>query len=98
MITFQLELPELSPEKQFQLEEALLKIPHVDALVQDNGDFSITSTNENSVLRNLVAALYGWASDYSDIALQMKVVCSDAGAMVLGKRSPNDIIQFLASC
>ncbi len=97
MITFVLELPKLAPEKQIQLEDVLLKIPRVDAFAQDDGDFSITAENTNIVLRDLVAAIYGWASDHPGMALQMKVVCPK-GEMVLGKHSPNDVIHFLSTC
>ena len=98
MITFTLELPRLAPEKQIQLEDVLLKIPRVDALAQADDSFSITSENENTVLRDLAAALYGWASDYPGMALQMKAVCPEGKSMTLGKHSPNDLIHFLATC
>jgi hypothetical protein len=49
-------------------------------------------------LRDLAAALYGWASDYPGMALQMKAVCPEGKSMTLGKHSPNDLIHFLATC
>ena len=100
MITFTLSLPPLSDEQKISLEEALLKVPRVDAfaLGDGSGDFSLTTEESNSVLRDTVAALYGWASDFPGLVMQMKVVCSEEKAMVLGKHSPNDVIHFLASC
>ncbi len=100
MITFTLDLPELSASQQIQLEEALLKVPRVDAfaLNDGSGNVSITAVEDNRVLRDAVAALYGWASDHPGMIMQMKVVCPDDRAMTLGKHSPNDVIQLLASC
>jgi len=99
MITFTLELPKLTDEQQIQLEEVLLKVPRVDAFALDDGSghFSITTEEENSVLRDAVAALYGWASEYAGMVMQMTVVCGEKRAM-LGKHSPNDIIHFLTTC
>ena len=100
MIAFILELPQLSEEQQLQLEEVLLKIPKVDAFAMDDdtGNFSIAAEADNKVMRDLVAALYGWGSEYPGILMHMKAVCSEEKAFVLGKHSPNDIIHFLSSC
>ena len=100
MIAFTLELPELTEEQQLQLEEVLLKIPHVDAFASDDGsgNFSVSADSDNKVLRDMVAALYGWASDHPGVLMQMKAVCSDHQAVVLGKHSPNDVIHFLTTC
>ena len=100
MITFTLDLPRLSDSQQLQLEEALLKVPKVDALAlnDDSGDFVITLAKDNAGLRDAVAALYGWASSYPGLLAQMRVRCPQDKEMELGKHSPNDIIYFLAAC
>lgn len=99
MITFTLDLPKLSESQQIQLEEALLKVPRVDALALDDGSgrFSITTAEDNRVLRDTVAALYGWASGHPGMVMQMKVVCPEK-EVTLGKHSPNDVIYFLSTC
>lgn len=98
MISFTIQLPRLSETQRFQLEEALLKAPRVDAfsMDEDTGRFAITTAED--ALRDMVAALYGWASDYAGMLLQTAVACGDRETMVLGKHSPNDIIHYLAAC
>jgi hypothetical protein len=100
MITFALALPPLSDKQQLQLEETLLKVPHVDAfaLNRGTGKFEITVENMNEVLRDAVAAIYGWASEHPGLLMHMKVVCTNGAEMLLGTHSPNDIIHFLATC
>jgi len=98
MIAFTIQLPNLSETQRFQLEEALLKVPRVDAfsMDQDTGFFSVTTAEDT--LRDMVATLYSWASNYAGMLLQTAVACNDRDAMVLGKHSPNDIIHYLAAC
>jgi len=98
MITFTLTLPDLTDEQQLTLEETLLKLPQVDAMALDNGDFSVTTTRENTVLRGLAAVLYSWASNYAGMLRGMNVVCEDGKTLSLIKHSPNDVIHFLATC
>ena len=98
MITFTLRLPRLSAEQQFQLEEALLKVPRVDAFSMDDatGYFEITTAKDT--LRDMAAALYSWASEYAGMLLQAEVVCDEREPMLLGRHSPNDLIHYLATC
>ncbi len=98
MITFTLQLPPLSDDQQFQLEEALLKVPRVDAFGMDAGTGLFTVSAAKETLRDLVATLYGWASNYPGMLLQTAVACGEEDAMILGKHSPNDMIHYLAGC
>ena len=98
MITFTLTLPTLTDEQQLALEETLLRLPQVDAIALESGDFSITAAKENEVLRGLVAALYSWASNYAGMLRQMNIVCGDERSLTLIRHSPNDVIHFLALC
>jgi len=98
MIAFSLQLPKLSETQRFRLEEALLKVPRVDAfgLDEETEHFAITAAEDT--LRDMVASLYSWASEYAGMLLQTAVTCGDRDAMILGKHSPNDIIHYLAAC
>ena len=101
MITFTLILPALTDKQQIMqimLEEMLLKLPQVDAMALDNGDFSITTARENKELRGLVAVLYSWASNDTGMLQGMNVVCEDGKTLPIIKHSPNDVIYFLATC
>jgi hypothetical protein len=100
MIAFTLNLPDLTEEQRLGLEEVLLKIPRVDAfaLEDTSGDFSVTADADNKVLRDLVAALYGWASDYPGLLMALKATCSGGSEMLVGTHSPNDVIHFLSTC
>jgi len=98
MITFALNLPKITESQQLQLEEALLKVPKVDALVVEDGKFSITAGDDEQALRDAVAALYGWASSFAGLLMHMQVQCPNQKSMLLGSHSPNDVIYFLASC
>ena len=98
MITFTLQLPPLTEEQQFQLEEALLKVPRVDAfgVEPESGFFVVTTAKET--LHDMAATLYSWASNYTGMLLLTAVACNDRAPMILGKHSPNDVIHYLASC
>ncbi len=100
MIAFTLNLPNLTEEQQMGLEEALLKVPRVDAFALEDasGAFSVTAEADNKVLRDLVAALYAWASDYPGLLMTLKATCINGSEMLLGKHSPNDVIHFLSTC
>ncbi len=97
MLTFTLHIPKLTEEQQIQLEEALLKVPRVDALVlSEAGEVEVTS--EEATLRDMAAALYSWASKYTGMLFKTSVSCGEKEPMVLGKYSPNEIIHYLVAC
>ncbi len=97
MLTFTLHIPKLTEEQQIQLEETLLKVPQVDAFVlTEAGDVEITSGKET--LRDMAAALYSWASNYTGMLLSASVSCQGKEPMVLGKHSPNEMIHYLVTC
>ena len=98
MITFALDLPKLTESQRLQLEEALLKVPKVDALTNSDGKIIVTVGDGEQALRDAVAAIYGWASSFAGLLLQMKVNCQSQKSMLLGAHSPNDVIYFLTSC
>lgn len=98
MQTFTLHLPQLTQEQQFGLEEALLKVPQVDAMAQDGEATAFQVTAADGTLRDAVAALYGWGSQYQGMLLRMTVSCDDRDPMLLGRHSPNDVIHYLATC
>ncbi len=99
MITFMLDLPKLAEPLQLQLEEALLKVPGAEAFALDDrsGNFSVTADKNTDALREAVLAIYGWAAEHPSVLAQMKVVCGGKERLLV-KKSPNDIIYFLADC
>ncbi len=98
MITFTLHLPPLTEAQQFALEEALLKIPRVDALGLNAAGEALQVTASQDVLRDMVATLYSWASQYPGMLLRSVAQCPSKASMILGKHSPNDLIHYLATC
>ncbi|RUA16029.1 MAG: hypothetical protein DSY55_04930 [Clostridia bacterium] len=97
MTTFTLSIPRLSSEQKLQLEETLLKVPLVDALDLDDGTASFEITAPTDALRDMVSALYGWGSEHSPVLRFIQAVCGE-NALVLGEKSPNQIIHFLSLC
>ena len=98
MITFTLHLPPLTEAQQLALEEALFKIPQVDAMGLNAAGEAFQVTASQDVLRDMVATLYSWASQYPGMLLQSVAQCPQKASMVLGKHSPNDLIHYLATC
>ena len=97
MITFKLSIPRLSTEQKLQLEETLLKVPQVDALALDDGTASFEITASKAALRDMVSALYGWGAEHPPVLRFIQAVCGES-ALVLGQKSPNQIIHFLSLC
>lgn len=97
MITFTLSIPRLSSEQKLQLEEALLKVPQVDALALDDGTASFEITASKDALRDMVLAVYGWGSEHPPVLRFIQTVCGES-ALLLGEKSPNQIIHFLSLC